>query len=55
MEFFDIRKMPVSLWRNGAGETREILLFSSATRVFLACQHCDHRQQWRILLLFLGC
>ncbi len=34
MEFFDIRKMPVSLWRNGAGETREICCFPPATRDF---------------------
>ncbi|EPQ0593776.1 environmental stress-induced protein Ves, partial [Citrobacter freundii] len=27
MEYFDIRKMPVNLWRNGAGETREICCF----------------------------
>ncbi len=34
MEFLDIRKMPVSLWRNGAGETREICCFPPATRDF---------------------
>lgn len=34
MEFFDIRKMPVSLWRNGAGETRGICCFPPATRDF---------------------
>lgn len=34
MEFFDIRKIPVSLWRNGAGETREICCFPPATRDF---------------------
>ena len=34
MEYFDIRKMPVSLWRNGAGETREICCFPPATRDF---------------------
>ncbi|VYU60742.1 environmental stress-induced protein Ves [Metakosakonia massiliensis] len=34
MEYFDIRKMPVSLWRNGAGETREICCFPQATRDF---------------------
>jgi len=34
MEFFDIRKMPISLWRNGAGETREICCFPPATREF---------------------
>src|SRR5690606_6318250 len=34
MEFFDIRKMPVSLWRNGAGETREICCIPPATRDF---------------------
>ncbi len=34
MEFFDIRKVPVSLWRNGAGETREICCFPPATRDF---------------------
>jgi len=34
MDFFDIRKMPVNLWRNGAGETREICCFPSATRDF---------------------
>lgn len=34
MEFFDIRKMPVNLWRNGAGETREICCFPPATREF---------------------
>ncbi len=43
MEFFDIRKMPVSLWRNGAGETREICCFPPATRIFLAGQYCLHR------------
>lgn len=34
MEYFDIRKMAVSLWRNGAGETREIGCFPPATRDF---------------------
>lgn len=34
MEFFDVRTMPVSLWRNGAGETREICCFPPATRDF---------------------
>ncbi|AIR03740.1 MULTISPECIES: environmental stress-induced protein Ves [Cedecea] len=34
MEFFDIRKVPVNLWRNGAGETREICCFPPATRDF---------------------
>lgn len=34
MEFFDIRKMPVNLWRNGAGETREICCLPPATRDF---------------------
>ncbi len=34
MEFFDIRKMPVNLWRNGAGETREICCFPPETRDF---------------------
>lgn len=34
MEYFDIRKMPVNLWRNGAGETREICCFPPATRDF---------------------
>ncbi|MDU6925542.1 environmental stress-induced protein Ves [Franconibacter helveticus] len=34
MEFFDIKKMPVNLWRNGAGETREICCFPPATRDF---------------------
>ncbi|MRS13424.1 environmental stress-induced protein Ves [Enterobacteriaceae bacterium RIT691] len=34
MEFFDIRKMPVSLWKNGAGETRELCCFPPATRDF---------------------
>ncbi|ETJ43370.1 hypothetical protein Q604_UNBC02638G0001, partial [human gut metagenome] len=24
MEYFDMRKMSVNLWRNAAGETREI-------------------------------
>ncbi|MDI9300844.1 environmental stress-induced protein Ves [Cronobacter sakazakii] len=27
MEFFDVKKMPVNLWRNGAGETREICCY----------------------------
>ena len=27
MEYFDMRKMSVNLWRNAAGETREILHF----------------------------
>ena len=34
MEYFDIRKMPVNLWRNGAGEKREICCFPPATRDF---------------------
>lgn len=34
MEYFDIRTMPVSLWRNGAGETREICSFPPASREF---------------------
>lgn len=34
MEYFDIRKMPVNLWRNGAGETREICCYPAANRDF---------------------
>ena len=34
MEYFDIRNRPVNLWRNGAGETREICCFPPATRDF---------------------
>lgn len=34
MEYFDIRKMPVSLWKNGAGETRELCCFPPQTRDF---------------------
>lgn len=34
MEFFDIRKIPVSLWRNGAGETREICCFLPRRGIF---------------------
>lgn len=34
MEYFDIRTMPVSLWKNGAGETRELCCFPPATRDF---------------------
>ncbi|UYU33407.1 environmental stress-induced protein Ves [Siccibacter colletis] len=34
MHFFDITKMPVNLWRNGAGETREICCYPPATRDF---------------------
>ncbi|WP_459594007.1 HutD family protein, partial [Enterobacter hormaechei] len=32
--YFDIRKKPVSLWRNGAGETRENCCFPPATHDF---------------------
>ena len=34
MEFFDLQKMQVNLWRNGAGETREICCFPPASRDF---------------------
>ncbi len=34
MEYFDLQKMQVNLWRNGAGETREICCFPPATRDF---------------------
>ena len=34
MDFFDLQKVPVNLWRNGAGETREICCFPPATREF---------------------
>lgn len=34
MDFFDLRKVPVNLWRNGAGETREICCFPPATNEF---------------------
>ncbi|MBV8043074.1 environmental stress-induced protein Ves [Pluralibacter sp.] len=34
MDYFDIRKMLVSLWKNGAGETRELCCFPPATRDF---------------------
>lgn len=34
MDYFDMRKMPVNLWRNGAGETRELCCFPPATRDF---------------------
>ena len=34
MEYFDLRKLPVNLWRNGAGETREICCFPPAARDF---------------------
>ncbi|WP_343529408.1 environmental stress-induced protein Ves [Yokenella regensburgei] len=34
MDYFDIRKMPVSLWRNGGGETRELCCIPAGTRDF---------------------
>lgn len=34
MEYFDMRKMSVDLWRNAAGETREICRFPPAKRDF---------------------
>lgn len=34
MDYFDIRKMPVTLWKNGAGETRELCCIPPATRDF---------------------
>ncbi len=34
MDFFDLQKVPVNLWRNGAGETREICCFPPAARDF---------------------
>lgn len=34
MEYFDMRKMSVNLWRNAAGETREICSFPPAKRDF---------------------
>ncbi|HCO0720472.1 TPA: HutD family protein, partial [Escherichia coli] len=34
MEYFDMRKMSVNLWRNAAGETREICTFPPAKRDF---------------------
>lgn len=34
MEYFDMRKMSVNLWRNAAGETREICSFPPANVIF---------------------
>ena len=34
MEYFDMRKLSVNLWRNAAGETREICTFPPAKRDF---------------------
>ncbi|SPZ78837.1 Protein ves [Shigella dysenteriae] len=34
MEYFDMCKMSVNLWRNAAGETREICTFPPAKRDF---------------------
>lgn len=34
MEYFDMRKMSVNLWRNAAGETREICTFPPANVIF---------------------
>ena len=34
MEYFDMRKMSVNLWRNAAGETREICTFPPEKRDF---------------------
>ncbi len=52
MEYFDMRKMSVNLWRNAAGETREICTFPPAKRDFyLACQHCIHRGEWGVFFV----
>lgn len=34
MEYFDMRKMSVNLWRNAAGETREICTFPPQNVIF---------------------
>ncbi|STP76028.1 acyl-CoA dehydrogenase [Escherichia coli] len=34
MEYFDMRKMSVNLWRNAAGETREICTFHRQNVIF---------------------
>lgn len=34
MEYFDMRKMSVNLWRNAAGETREICSFPLRNVIF---------------------
>lgn len=39
MEYFDMRKMSVNLWRNAAGETREICTFPPAKRDFFVSRH----------------
>ncbi len=52
MEYFDMRKMSVNLWRNAAGETREICTFPPAKRDFLlACQHYIHRGEWGVFFV----
>lgn len=46
MEYFDMRKMSVNLWRNAAGETREICSFPRQNVILLARQHCFHCRKW---------
>ncbi len=51
MEYFDMRKMSVNLWRNAAGETREICTFHRQNVILLACQHCIHRGEWGVFFV----
>lgn len=44
MEYFDMRKMSVNLWRNVVGETREICTFLSVKRDFY----------WRVSIVFIA-
>ncbi len=51
MEYFDMRKMSVNLWRNAAGETREICTFHRQNVILLACQHYIHRGEWGVFFV----
>ncbi len=52
MEYFDMRKMSVNLWRNAAGETREICTFHRQNVIFTGVRkHCIHRGEWGVFFV----
>lgn len=48
---FTYPELAVSRWRNGGGETREIISFPPGAERWLARQHCDAGAGWSLLCL----
>ncbi len=51
MEYFDMRKMSVNLWRMLPVKRAKFALSHRQNVIFMACQHCIHRGEWGVFFV----